>query len=234
MIVLATLGVYFGLILCGAATQVLASAAMARSFDVRDEIEIRDEFDTLPADERSPVSTSVQVYIEDIERFLSSLARLRAEGKFDPNVDSFSVAQNALLPCLHSNKAGRYTPIRFITSTEFSRPALEYFSREMVYGYSLGDCLVNNEFNGITAVDSRFEVELDRQALSIRISVKKGSRQGAAVLVRQLEATRQLYSGNITQIRKTVLKGTTFRAFGDQVLVITRLPRSGLVPLFTA
>ena len=235
MIVLATLGVYIGLLLCGGSTQVLASAAMARAFDVRDEIEVRDEFDTLPDDERSPVTASVQVYIEDIERFLTNLARLRAEGKFDPKADTFSVAQNSLLPCLHSNKAGRYTPIRFTTSNEHSRPALEYFSREMVYGYSLGDCLGNNEFGGITAVDSRFDVELDRKSFSIRIIVKKGSPQVAAALVRQLEATRALYTGPSTsQLRKTVLSSTTFQALNDQVFVVTRLPRAGLASLINA
>ena len=235
IIVLATLGVYFGLILCGSTHQVLGSAAMARQFDIKDEIELTDEFDTIPDEERSPVSTSVQVYIEDIEHFLSSLSRLRAQGRFNPDVDTFSVAQNALLPCLHSNKAGRYTPIRFAASSESSRPALEYFSREMVYGYSLGDCLGNNEFGGVAAVDSRFDVELDRRSLSIRIAVKKGSPESAAVLVRQLESTRQLYSKSETsQLRKTVIRGTTFKSHNDQVFIVTRLPRAGLATLINA
>lgn len=235
IIVLATLGVYFGLILCGATPQVLASAAMARQFDVKDEIELIDEFDTIPDDERSPVSTSVQVYIEDLEHFLSSLSRLQAQGKFNPKIDTFSVAQNTLLPCLHSNKIGRYTPIRFVTSSEPSRPALEFVSREMVYGYSLGDCLGNSEFGDVTAVDSRFSVDLDRRTFSVVVTVKKGSPQIAADLVRSLESVRRLYSARQnSHLREAVLRHTRFTAVGDQVLVVTRLPRAGLASLLNA
>jgi hypothetical protein len=234
--VLATLGVYFGLILCGATPHVLASAAMARQFDVKDEVELTDEFDTIPDDdERSPVTTSVQVYIEDVEHFLSNLSRLRTQGKFNPRVDTFSVAQNTLLPCIHSNKVGRYTPIRFVTSSEPSRPALEFFSREMVYGYSLGDCLGKNEFGDVTAVDSRFSVDLDRTAFSVVITVKKGSPRNAADLIRNLESALRLYSTNQnSRLREAVLRHTRFTAVGDQVLVVTRLPRAGLAALLNA
>ncbi len=125
--VIATLGVYFGLTLAGAMPQVLASAAMTRQFDVRDEIEIKDDLDTKPDDERSPVTASLQIYVEDVEYFLASLGKLRRTGKFDPNVDTFSVAQNTLLPCTDGNRAGRYTPINFVSTSEPSRGALGVF-----------------------------------------------------------------------------------------------------------
>jgi hypothetical protein len=235
IIVLATLGVYLGLILCGATPQVLASAAMTRQFDVKDEIDLTDEFDSIPDDERSPVSTSVGVYVEDLEHFLSTLSRLRSQGEFDPAVDTFSVAQNTLLPCLRSNKIGRYTPIRFIASSESSRPALEFLSREMVYGYSLGDCLENSEFGDVTAVDSRFSVELDSKAFSVTVTVKKGSPREASDLVRDLESSRRLYSTRQNSgIRDAVLRNTRFTIVGSQVLVVTRLPRAGLASLINA
>ncbi|CAN5239342.1 hypothetical protein BH20ACI2_BH20ACI2_18080 [soil metagenome] len=235
IIVLASLGVYFGLILSGAAPQVLASAAMARQYDVKDEVEFSDELDLIPDDERSEVSTSVQVYVEDVEYFLANLSRLRRQGRFDPRVDTFSVAQNALLPCLHSNRAGRYTPLRFVTSSEYSRSALDYFSREMVYGYSLGDCIRNLEFDGVTAADSRFSVDLDRRSFSVSIAVKKESPQNALDLVRRLESTLRLYSAQKnSDLRKAVLRNTTVKALKDQVFVVTRLPRAGLASLLNA
>ena len=235
IIVLATLGVYFGLILCGAAPQVWASAAMTRQFDVREEIELTDELDTIPDDERSPVTTSVQVYIEDVEYFISRLAGLRAQGKFNADIDTFSVGQATALPCLRSNKVGRYTPLKFVTSSEASRPALEFFSREMVYGYSLGDCLGNREFGDVPAVDSRFTVELDSKAFSVNITVKKGSPQLAADLVRSLESAHRQYTARTnTRIRETVLRNTRFSSLRDQVLVVTRLPRAGLASLVNA
>ena len=46
---LTTLGVYLGLVLAGAAPQAIASgAAMSRNFDIRDEIEFKDDVDDDP------------------------------------------------------------------------------------------------------------------------------------------------------------------------------------------
>lgn len=50
ILVLATLGVYLGLVLVGATPQVLAQAAMTRQFDVKDEIEVKDDLDKKPDD----------------------------------------------------------------------------------------------------------------------------------------------------------------------------------------
>ena len=86
ILVLATLGVYLGLVLAGATPQVLASAAMTRQFDVKDEIEFKDDLDTKPDDERSPVATSVQIYLEDVEYFLENLGSLTDKGKNDFDV----------------------------------------------------------------------------------------------------------------------------------------------------
>ena len=235
ILVLATLGVYFGLILAGATPQVLANAAMTRQFDVKDEIELKDDLDTKPDDERSPVATSVQIYVEDVEYFLASLGKLKNNGKFDPNVDTFSVAQNTLLPCTDGNRAGRYTPINFASTSEPSRPALEYFSRGMVYGYSLGDCIATNEFD-VTAADSRFNFSLDKKSFAVNVTVRKDSPARALDLVRQLESTLQLYSKqkDATKLRLAVVKSTSFKAQNDQVFVVTRLPRAGLVSLLSS
>ena len=228
ILVLATLGVYLGLVLAGA-TPVLASAAMTRTFDVKDEIEFKDDLDTKPDDERSPVTASVQIYIEDVEYFLASLGRLRSKGKFDTRVDSFSVAQNTLLPCVDSSIAGRYTPIRFDSSNDASRPALEYFTKATVYGYSLGDCLQNNEFDGVAAVDSRIAFELGKDAFAVKIATRKQTPHRALELLGQLRSTLKLYSAlPNNKLRKSIIDRTTFRAENDQVFVITSLPRGSL------
>lgn len=51
MIFLATLGVYFGLVLIGGASpQVYAQAATTRNFELKDEVEVKDDLDTNPDD----------------------------------------------------------------------------------------------------------------------------------------------------------------------------------------
>jgi hypothetical protein len=232
IIVLATLGVYLGLALTGAAPQILSQAAMARQFDVKDETEKKDDLDNKPDEKRTPVAVSVQVYLEDVEYFLASLGRLKAKGQFDPRKDTFNVSQSALLPCVDSNIAGRYTPVRFASTSLASRPVLDRFSRGMAYGFSLGDCVANNEFNGITAADSRFTFGLDEKSFSVTIAVKKRSPQRALDLVRELESTLALYAERDNgALRQNVVSGTAFRAENDQVFVITRLPRAGLESL---
>ena len=236
ILLLATLGVYFGLVLAGATPQVLANAATAKQFDLRDEIEMVDDLDNKPNnnpdDERSPVSESVKIYLEDVEYFLSSLGRLKDRDKFDLNKDTFSVAKTALLPCVSSNLAGRYTPVKFESTSIGSRLALDQFSRGMEYGYSLGDCLENTEFNGFDATDSRFHFELDAKTFTVNVTVKKQTPQRALHLIRELESVLALYAAKDNdKLRKQIIANTAFRAENGQVVVSTQLPRGSLDPL---
>ncbi len=226
---------YLGLVLVGATPQVMAQAAMTKPFNVRDEIEFKDNLDKKPDNERTPVSDAVQGYLQDVEYFLVNLQRLRSKGSFDFNKDVFDVAQSTMLPCVDSNLAGRYTPSRFVNENALSRPALVQFSRSMVFGYSLGDCIANNEFNGVSGVDSRYNFKLDTAAFSVNISIKKQSPQNGLDLMRVLERTRKIYAtDNNSKIRQTVIDSTSFKSENDQVFIVTRLPRAGLDSLLTS
>jgi hypothetical protein len=229
VLVLATLGVYLGLVFAGAAPQVLASAAMARTFDIQDEIEQRDDLDKKPDEKRSPLTASVQIYLEDVEQFLLSLGNLAQSGRFDLGKDSFDVAQTTMLPCVAANTAGRYTPVRFVSTSEAAMPTLKYLSRGMTYGYSLGDCVANADFRDISAVDSRFDYRLDATELVIKVSVKKRSTQAAFDLLNDLLATLRLYdTPQSSRLRQQVIANTKFHTDNDQVFVVTRFPRAGL------
>lgn len=78
ILVLATLGVYLGLVLVGATPQVLAQAAMTRQFDVKDEIEVADQLDndpdnTSPADITLPAASAVDKQIsKSVSRFFAA------------------------------------------------------------------------------------------------------------------------------------------------------------------
>ncbi len=226
---LATLGVYLGLVLVGATPQVLANAAMTRQFNIKDEVEFNDNLDKKPDDERTPVADSVKLYLEDIEYFFANLARLRSKPGFDSEKDAFEVAQNTLLPCVDRNTAGRFTPLKFEYVNESARATLERFSRSMVFGYSLGDCIANNEFNGVEAVDTKFSYKLDAKEFSVNVVVRKQSPQNAQNLLRDLQRAVELYAANDhAAVTEKIIANTAFRAENDQVFVVTRLPRAGL------
>jgi hypothetical protein len=234
LITLATIGVYIGLLMAGATPCALGQtpSATTRPFSVKDDLERKENLDKKPDDERSPVTASVQVYLEDVEYFLASLGRLGRNGKFDEQKDTFSVAQNSLLPCVDTNIAGRYTPTKFDASSEASRTAMDWFSRGMAYGYSLGDCVPNSGFS-VEAADSKFNFSLDKTSFTINLSVRKQSPQRAIDLSRELESTILLYStGQDLTVRDRIINSTAFRAENDQVFVVTRLPRAGLLTPF--
>ncbi len=231
ILVIATLGVYFGLILAGATPQVLANAAMTRQFDVKDEIELQDGLDTNPDDERSPVTASVQIFLEDVEYFFASLGGLKRKGEFDAVKDTFYYSQNAYLPCADSNIAGSYSPIRFDSTSERARRSLVNLSTGMIYGYSLGDCLPSNSFQSVSATDTRFTYQLDKDVFSINLSVKKDSPQRALELLREIKNTLRLYSTKDNKTRKRIIESTKLRVENDQIFIVTRLPRAGLQPL---
>ena len=226
------LGVYLGLALAGAAPQVLAHAALARTFDIKDEIGQKDDLDKDPNDERSPVDVSVQVYLEDVEHFLKALRNYRLKGTFDPRSDGFEVAQATMLPCVDGNMTGRYTALAFKNKSEVVRPSLEWFTKLLTDGYSLADCLANDNFDGKEATNSRFVFKLDGKDLQIEVAVKKKSSLDAAALVGDLNNSLRIFAaadGDAT--RKAVVANTTFRSENDQVFVVTHLARAALDPL---
>ncbi len=228
-LILAALGVYIGLVLVGGTPQVLAQAAMTRQFNVKDEVEFKDDLDNKPDDERTPVSDSVKGYLQDVEYFFANLSRLRTQAGFNSGKDAFEVAQATLLPCVDRNMAGRYTALKFEYVNESSRRALENFSRSMVYGYSLGDCIANDEFNGVEAVATKFRFKLDAKEFFVNISIKKQSPQNALSLLRELESSLKLYATtNNDKISQKIIANTSFRVESDQVFIVTRLPRAGL------
>jgi hypothetical protein len=234
ILAIATLGVYLGLLLAGA-PGVLAQAATAKQFDVKDETGRRDDLDKKPDEGRSPVTASIQIYLEDVEYFLSSLGRLQTRGKFDFSKDTFDVVETTLLPCVDSNLAGRYSPVTFNSTSEASRSAIEYFSRGMVYGYSLGDCVPTNEFKGQTAVDNKFDFHFDGKAFWSNVAVRKDSPQRAADLHRELTDTLALFAaGSKSALRSEIVKNTILHADNDQVSIVTRLPRGSLDTLLAS
>lgn len=233
---LTTLGVYLGLVLVGgAAPPLLAHAAMTRNFEIADEVEIKDDLDKKPDDERAPLADSIGGYLQDVEFFLATLRRFSGRGDFDAQKDTFDVAQSTLLPCIAANKVGSYTADNFVVSNQALRPTLEWFSKRLTDGYSLADCLPHERFNGGRATASRFNFKLDKAAFSVEVEVKKQSRDEANRLYAELLQTYKTTApGEKDSIRRRIYEATSFRVANDQVFIVTRLPRGSIDPLLAA
>jgi hypothetical protein len=148
---LTTLGVYLGLVLVGA-TPVLGHAATTRNFEIADEIEIKDDLDRKPDDEkRSPLAMSIGNYYADIEFLLYSLERLKKAGKFDLTADTFELSQATALPCVADNKVGSYVAEKLLTSNKALQPLLEGTTKRITDGFGFADCIPSDRFPGLEA-----------------------------------------------------------------------------------
>jgi hypothetical protein len=213
----------------GTAPQVMAHSATTRNFEITDEIEIKDDLDTKPDDERSTTRDSLVTYFQDVELFLKTLRKLGGTKQFDLAADSFEVTQTTQLPCVAANKTGSYTANTFVNKNEVLRPWLESFSKLLTDGYSLGDCLPSSRFGSAEATDSRFNFKLDGSGFSVEVAVKKNSPEGAKLLAGDLAQTYELLRKDAADtVRQRLLETTQFRSENDQVFVITNLPRAAL------
>ncbi|MEO7539318.1 MAG: hypothetical protein ABIV21_04785 [Pyrinomonadaceae bacterium] len=134
IIVLATLGVYLGLVLAGAAPQVLAQAAMTRQFDVKDEIEVRDDLDNKPdrpfvneiavdqsAKTKSLVSDSVSRFLLRFDPVVSSDSLIASVNQPQPVVDGFNCRRSQSYP----SRNVRNPLTRLVTVSNFARASLD-------------------------------------------------------------------------------------------------------------
>ena len=222
---------YLGLVLVGATPHVLAHqrGAMTRNFDIREEIEFKDDFDNNPDGDHSPITDSVGVYLEDVESLISALGALNKKGQFDTSSSPFEVAQTVFLPCEAFNKAGSYTPQKFENVNAALRPYLESFSKKLTYGYSLGDCVKTPMYGDREAVASDFDFRLDKKAFSVEITIQKASPESASQLLAALPPTFKTFREKTAAIvRQKLIDATSFSLKKDQVFIVTRLPRASI------
>lgn len=225
---LTTLGVYLGLVLVGA-TPVLGHAATTRNFEILDEIEIKDDLDRKPDDERSPLAMSIGNYYADIELFIESLEKLKRSGKFNLTVDTFEVSQSTALPCVAGNRLGSYTAESFVAANPALRPTLEWMGKRLTDGYAFGDCVPSDKFSGQEATHSRFVLKLTSEGLLLEVSGLKKSQADANVYLKDLNGAWNQFRAIVKgPVKQHISEGTTLGLSGSKILVVTRLPRAAL------
>lgn len=231
IIVLATLGVYLGLVLAGATPQVLAQAAMTRQFDVKDEIEVKDDLlkdpdgcETLENKLREKQQqfsfddTSLVKYATVIQELLLINRRIYGQPVADEIRSDFYVAseEGHYLPLV-----GRPRLLPYKASAELDeqlkilaglfRESIPERSKDFSFGLSLGryDVVLSAKYNRLSDFESqRASIAYDSALDFWRC---------------QLTPTSSLPVLNHTQISWST----------DQLLVVTRLPRAGLDPLLS-
>jgi hypothetical protein len=134
ILVLGTLGVYLGLVLAGATPQILAQAAMTRQFDVKDEIEVKDDLDKKPNELSNEIadaasSETASKITQSVQRFLSEFKTIDSAASFC-SIPDFEFERKQLPDKTetspHHDRFGTHVPLDQILSvTNLPRAGLD-------------------------------------------------------------------------------------------------------------
>jgi hypothetical protein len=217
------LTVYLGLVLVGGSAQVLANAATPRLFDIKTEIEFKDEFDNKPDDdEKINFTGSLDRYFDDVEKFIIDLHKLHRIEKFDLDYDKFEISQPDIAPC---NIEGD-----FISRIQFSgdvanrwlEPAIKDARHSFADWNILSDCLEDTK-------SVKLKLSYDKTELKVEIFTPKSSAKRAEFLAEQFDQASKIYKVDEEKtIVKSIYENTTFRAENNQIFIVTRLPRGSI------
>ena len=230
ILVLATLGVYLGLVLVGATPQVLAQAAMTKQFDVKDEIQKKDDVDDTPPLSSADFDGAITEYFSDLNAFVEDVKKLHSIDKFDPSFDTWNRHVIHFSPCpatgtLQSTEEKTYVD-KWIT------PALEHANYAAEHFFWLADCLPakKNEVRWPNVRKTGISLSCDKDKFIFGISVIVKNAERAQFLLNELQSSFELYSSveNDSPAISVLYKNTELTAAGDQVFIVTRLPRAGL------
>jgi hypothetical protein len=207
------LTVYLGLALVGASPQVLAQAATARQFDVKTEIEFKDDLDNKPDGEQALADYSV--VLQDLYSLTKEFAdansdKLRgADYEFDCAVD---VYPNTSKKYFCPGGSGLYSNIFFPALNRINEifPHTDDREKEQV----------------------RVNIILSGDSFLVKITLNQDYERQAGQFHNYYKSALSAPKLKRTDNLKAVVYESTSVSFeNNQVFIVTRLPRASIEPL---
>ncbi len=214
ILVLATLGVYFGLILAGAVPQVLGQAAMARQFDIKDEIEQKDDLDKKPDGDKALEQFAAA--LEDLYRISSEISADAKRGnKGEFGFDYFvTVKPNGV--SRQSSQTGEGS----LWSGKFREPLRALYDAFLPR---------SDEWNENFLVE--FTVSKDQVTLKTTAITDPGSTAQSLSGYEQALLRKRSLETNF--VRSQIYNASKVTVEKNKIIVIANLPRAGLESLLT-
>lgn len=233
ILVLATLGVYLGLLMAGATPQILAQAATAKQFSVKDEAGRRDELDKKPDDCSEGMSEEVKLLLnlnalsDDVLEYVTELQQLVRTGKIrqdesdelDFVIKSFGHIQQTS----HVVSSNRW----------FEAVTAEHVNRLASLSCPWADCRYYR-YDPDTNSDASISFaafSLDANDLTIKITTEQKDYETADKLAGIYQEAFKIGSCSDTYAtppQQSVYQNSKASFSNNQVLVISRLPRGSL------
>ncbi len=226
--VIATLGVYFGLILAGATPQVLANAAMTRTFDVMDEVEVNDNLDKNPNGFDVDDVPNNDLFVTAVIELANDLSRLEGQRKFSWD-KPLSVTVEDLSFCESDNSpsySGTSREVSPAAQAAFEKRAIQVGRAYFEARLSLG---IGKKYeswpNGVS-----FDLKTDQTGLSLDIKFVTKDVDAASLFGKEVNKRFLQSRLGLSVEQKTVLETTKSKVTDNTVILLIRLPRAGLTP----
>jgi hypothetical protein len=230
---LTTLGVYLGLVLVGATPQVLAQAATAKQFNVKDEIGKKDNLDDNPNLNSS--AEVLETYFFHVEEFLERLSELVRSAEPTDTRSYIEITRSSAVPCV--GHTGVVLSEKLFAPEIVWDSAIRFSDLMLSRGTSLGDCLPSFFHDGRPGTVTRSRTVFEDDQLVIELHVRKASWIRAQDLLGDLQrALRDYDSTDATKARVQLMRYTKFLSDSgnDGVLIYTALPRGSLDTLLAS
>ena len=212
IVFLTTLSVYLGLVLVGGTPPILAHAALTRNFDIQNEIEIKDDLDKKPDDEKALTdyaSSSEELFVLSTDYLAKNKKQLGGRYEFNCFVNTG----------INANGSG-YT----VGCTGGSGMFWGAFTSPLVK--------LNRTFFYTTAKDSqqiKVNLVLSEEDFFLKTVLNQSS-------IEQAEQFSNFYNAGLSKVKSRRLgstetnlyENTSISAENNQVFIVTRLPRGSL------
>ncbi len=222
IVFLTTLSVYLGLVLIGA-PPILTQAALTRGFDIKNEIEFKDDLDNKPDKEESENLVN--------DDFPSLFAQLLNEIKAEVASGKISLPIGT-----NFNVSGTFTKFESLDrnggggggglGSNISDQDLSIFIQRAIHEKFKLKVFELADFDGENSKKVEIEIKGDSTEWTLKISFGKVKAGQFAEFLNQEFSSRAASTKDT--LSKQIYENTTVSSENNQVFVITRLPRASI------
>ncbi len=229
---LTTLSVYFGLVLVGAPSSVLAQqAALTQRFEIQNEFETEDDLDKKPDEDESLDHYFLIRFDDALNNFVDDLKKLRSQRKYKFNNQEEIIVGSNYTYCANNvvDASSSYVASWISEELERLRKDLDIAGgRDFNQLPGFIETATNKQGNTLCK-EFGLEFSVDKTELKVKISFSQDSPQKAAITAQNLSANFSTKAVNAQTVStKKFYENTRAKADNQYVRIVTRLPRGSL------